>query len=132
MTNLHLQFLDVETIKNKFGEWLRTHRKKNYLTMDALGEKVGVSKQYISVLERGEDHPLTGKPVTPSVKIIELLAKVLNTDVNEALNLAGYASTDNPIPQRIVEAYARSSNIKEKDIDMIANFIEMLDKQNAE
>lgn len=43
--------------------------------MEALGEKAGVSKQYISVLEKGEPHQLTNKPVTPSREIIEAIAQ---------------------------------------------------------
>ena len=85
----NLQFLDVN---NNFAEWLKDARKEARLTMEKLGDLVGKSKQYISVLERGEPHALTNKPVTPSREVVIALAKALNADENEALKLAGYSS----------------------------------------
>lgn len=59
--------------------------------MEELAGKVGMSKQYISVLERGAPHALTGKAVTPSVEKIEAIAKALGADLDEGLAAAGYA-----------------------------------------
>jgi transcriptional regulator with XRE-family HTH domain len=92
MTKTLLQFVDVNTSAKDFGEWLRLKRKQAMLSMEALGKKVGVSKQYISVLERAENHALTGKPVTPDREKVEALAKAVGGDVGEALNLAGFSS----------------------------------------
>jgi|SRR5690606_4835298 len=74
-----------------FGDWLRLHRKRKYLTIEDLAKKVGRSKQYISVLEREEPHALTGKPVKPSEDVVEALAAALGTDLDEARLAAGYA-----------------------------------------
>lgn len=96
MTNYNLQLLDMENPSKLFGDWLRVYRKQKYLTMEALAEKVGVSKQYISVLERAEPHALTGKPVTPTVEIVDAFAKALDRTQDEARELAGYAPQNPP------------------------------------
>lgn len=94
MTKTYLQLLDVENEAKTFGDWLHRWRKRCYLSMEALGQKVGMSKQYISVLEREVPHPLTNRPVTPSREKILALAKALGAEPNEALRLAGYASEE--------------------------------------
>ena len=127
----NLQFLDVN--KN-FAEWLKEARKEARLTMEKLGELVGKSKQYISVLERGEPHPLTNKPVTPNKDLVIALAKALNTNESEALNAAGYASTTQlqPQQQQIIETLGHSKNLTPKDFETIKNMIEFLDSQPKE
>ncbi len=95
MTIAYLQFVDVKENRAKaFGEWLRQKRKERHLTMEELGRKVGLSKQYLSVLERAEPHALTGKPVTPGIDNVDRIAAALEVDSGEARRMAGYASDD--------------------------------------
>lgn len=97
MTPPCLEFVVVST--QTFGSWVRSLRLERRLTIDALAKKVGISKQYLSVLERDHPHPLTGKPVTPKVDLVDRIAKELQADPNEARRLVGYA------PERPEEAY---------------------------
>jgi transcriptional regulator with XRE-family HTH domain len=129
MTQISLQFLDVSEQSNVFGKWLRQKRKEKFLSMEELGKRAGMAKQYISVLERGEPHALTGKPVTPTVEKVEALAKALDADINEARAAAGYASGDSQIPEPVAKAFARSGHLNENDMELIANFVDMLENQ---
>lgn len=52
------------------GEIINDYRTKNSLSMDAFSAKSGISKAYISLLEKNQ-HPKTGKPITPSVQCIK-------------------------------------------------------------
>ncbi|MGI8542059.1 MAG: helix-turn-helix domain-containing protein [Aridibacter sp.] len=93
----NLQFLDMN--ENTFGKWLNEHRTNARLSQQALGDKTGMSKQYISVLERGEPHALTNKPVTPAVDIVDALAKALDRPIDEARLAAGYAGINSQTPE---------------------------------
>lgn len=110
--------------KNTFGKWLQTHRKEARLSMQALADSVGLSKQYISVLERGQPHALTGKPVTPKKESVDALAVALNRSINEARHAAGYASEGVSIPLEI-EAVG-FEGLDKTDIQNIVTFIEFI------
>lgn len=56
------------------GELIKEYRNKNGLTMDSFAEKSGLSKSYISVLEKNR-HPKTGLPIEPSLQVIKKVAK---------------------------------------------------------
>lgn len=63
------------------GEIIKEYRLKNNLSMDAFANKSGISKAYISLLEKNK-HPKTGKPISPSVHCIEQAASAMNVDFN--------------------------------------------------
>ena len=46
------------------GEIIKDYRIKNNLSMDAFSIQSGLSKAYISLLEKNR-HPKTGKPISP-------------------------------------------------------------------
>lgn len=48
------------------GEIIKEYRTAHNLSMDAFSEKSGISKAYISLLEKNK-HPKTGKPIAPSI-----------------------------------------------------------------
>lgn len=60
------------------------------VTATDLARRANLSKQYVSMLEKGADHILTNKPVQPALDKVERLAEVLGVDVNEAREMAGY------------------------------------------
>ena len=49
------------------------------MSMYVFAKKSGLSKAYISLLEKNK-HPKTGKPIAPSISIIKQSAKAMNTD----------------------------------------------------
>jgi transcriptional regulator with XRE-family HTH domain len=81
----------MKTQQSAFGQWLRANRVDRRFTVEGLARKAGISKQYLSVLERAPKHPLTGKAVQPSVEIVDRIAKALNIPIDEARIAAGYA-----------------------------------------
>ncbi len=82
------------------GDVIKKYREEHEMSMEAFALKSGLSKAYISILEKNQ-HPKTGKPVVPSVKSMQNAANGMNMDVNELFNLVdGYVtlsqSTDIP------------------------------------
>lgn len=61
------------------GEIIKDYRIKNNLSMDAFSRKSGISKAYISLLEKNK-HPKSGKPISPSVQCIKQAADAMNMD----------------------------------------------------
>lgn len=59
------------------GELLKTWRKVNYCTQQALADKLGVSQAYIGMIENGK--------FTPSVKMLIELADIMEITLDELL-----------------------------------------------
>lgn len=75
-----------EEEKMTLGEFIKKYRDDNKLSMDQFAKMSGVSKAYISVLEKNK-RPKTGKPVTPSISIIKNIAETMNLSFNELINM---------------------------------------------
>lgn len=71
--------------KMNLGKIIKKYRDDNKLSMDKFAKMSGVSKAYISVLEKNK-RPKTGKPVTPSISIIKNIAKAMNISFDELFN----------------------------------------------
>lgn len=96
------------------GEVIHKYRIENNLSMDAFSERSGISKSYISLLEKNK-HPKTGKPITPSVARIRQAAKGLNMDFDVLFNqLDGDVTIDDyDLP------YSDDTVIKKLDLNTI-------------
>jgi transcriptional regulator with XRE-family HTH domain len=88
-----------------FGAWLRDKRENLRYSVTELAAMAGVSKQYLSRIERAEEQLLTNKPTQPALDKVEDLARALNVDVSEAREMAGYPSRNGrrPKPQNAAE-----------------------------
>ena len=75
----------------KLGDHIYNYRKKNKLSMDDFSKKSGISKAYISLLEKGT-HPRNNKPIIPSVDTIKKAAAAMNVSFDEL-----FASIDQDI-----------------------------------
>jgi len=75
---------------DNFGEWLRARRLESGLTQEDVGRAVGVSKQHISNIERGQVHYESGSPSRPSIVVVDKLARLFNRPKTEARDAAGY------------------------------------------
>ena len=75
-----------EEKKITLGEFIKKYRDDNKLSMDKFAKMSGVSKAYISVLEKNK-RPKSGKPVTPSISIIKNIAETMNISFNELINM---------------------------------------------
>lgn len=63
------------------GEIIKKYRLDHEMSMDAFASKSGMSKAYISILEKNK-HPKTGRPVTPSIHSIKQAASGMGMDFN--------------------------------------------------
>jgi transcriptional regulator with XRE-family HTH domain len=68
----------VDELKEKFGKRLRLIRRQMDLTQEQLAERVGLSVEFISNIERGIN--------SPSFKTLENLERVLGISVSEMFN----------------------------------------------
>lgn len=86
------------------GEIIKTYRKEHGMSMDAFAEKSGISKAYISLLEKNK-HPKTGNSIAPSIAIIQSAAKAMNMDFDFLFSqLTGSVSVSEPNPLPAYEA----------------------------
>ncbi|MBS5582787.1 helix-turn-helix domain-containing protein [uncultured Megasphaera sp.] len=65
----------------KIGEWVRQYRKEHGLSMQAFGDLCGLSRAYISILEKGIN-PTTNKPFSPTIQTVQKIADVTGLDLN--------------------------------------------------
>lgn len=63
------------------GEFIKEYRTEHDMSMDRFSEISGISKSYISLLEKNK-HPKTGKPIAPSIKCIRQVAECVHIDFN--------------------------------------------------
>lgn len=66
------------------GDIIGNYRKTHDLSMDSFSERSGISKAYISLLEKNK-HPKTGNPIVPTLSTIKKIANGMNTDVDSLL-----------------------------------------------
>lgn len=67
------------------GEIIQKYRKETGLTMAEFAKKAGLSKGYISMLEKNIN-PGTGKPPIPSLSTIKSVAIATNQSLDELIN----------------------------------------------
>lgn len=68
------------------GAIIKNFREEHGLSMDAFAELSGLSKGYISMLEKNVN-PRTGKSITPSLDTYNSVAKALNVDLDRLLSM---------------------------------------------
>lgn len=79
------------------GEIIKSYRNEKQMSMDVFSERSGISKAYISLLEKNK-HPKTGKPIAPSLQCIKQAADGMNMDFNELFSLLDGDVTINETP----------------------------------
>ena len=78
------------------GDVIKEYRSSHGMSMDAFSEKSGISKAYISLLEKNR-HPKTGKEIAPSIQCIKQAAAGMNMDFDLLFNrLDGKVTIDSP------------------------------------
>ena len=84
------------------GDIIKEYRSSNKLSMDDFSKRSGISKAYISLLEKNK-HPKTGNPIIPSIQCIKKAATGMNTDfdvlfnkINGSVRLTGNKQNNKP------------------------------------
>lgn len=68
------------------GELIKEFRLKNGITMQEFADRTGLSKGYISMIERNR-HPKTGLPISPSMSNVQKMASVMNLGLDDLMSL---------------------------------------------
>lgn len=66
------------------GEMIRLFREHNGMSMQDFAEKAGITKAYISLLEKGAD-PRSGKPIKPTIDTLDSVATAMGTTAPDLL-----------------------------------------------
>lgn len=69
----------------KLGEIIKKFREERKLSMDRFAEKSGLTKGYISMLEKNE-HPKSKKPIIPTEETLLKVAKGMGVDIDFVLS----------------------------------------------
>ncbi len=68
----------------KLGELIKSYRGKTKLTMQEFASKAGLSKGYISMLEKNQ-HPQSQRPLTPSLDTYQKVASAMSLTLDELI-----------------------------------------------
>lgn len=68
------------------GQIIKSYRTEHGLSMDSFSERSGISKAYISLLEKNK-HPKTGKVIAPSIQCIKQAADGMGMDFNDLFEM---------------------------------------------
>lgn len=88
------------------GTIIRNYREEHGLSMDSFAQLSGLSKGYISMLEKNVN-PRTGKAITPSLDTYNSVAKALNVDLDMLLSMVDSNEEvflrSKPLPKNILQ-----------------------------
>lgn len=68
------------------GDLIKKYRQEHGCSMDQFAKMTGLSKAYISILERNVN-PVNNKPVIPSLETIKAVAQAINMDFNDVISM---------------------------------------------
>lgn len=68
----------------KLGKIIKAYRKENKVTQAEFGDKAGLSKAYVSMLERNKNSR-DGRSITPSIDTLRKVSKVMGISFSELL-----------------------------------------------
>lgn len=103
------------------GNIIKEYRTSHEMSMDTFSERSGISKAYISLLEKNK-HPKTGKEIAPSIQCIKQVADAMNMDFNDLFNmLDGNVVLDSSVsPDDSLES-PKTKKRAAKNLDKILN-----------
>lgn len=103
------------------GSIIKQYRIEHDLSMDDFAKVSGISKAYISLLEK-DKHPQTGKPITPSVKFIKMAAKGMGVDFDVVFKQLDGSVTINNIDVGSQKTSSRKMQLTESEKLHIAKY----------
>ncbi|MBJ7938285.1 helix-turn-helix domain-containing protein [Bacillus cereus] len=80
-------------MKKTLGEIIKNYRLTNKLSLREFAQKCDVSHTYIDKLEKGVDSR-TGKPVEPTLLVIEKISNAMNISTKSLLEGIGFITKD--------------------------------------
>ena len=66
------------------GDIISQYRREHAMSMDKFSKMSGISKAYISMLEKGIN-PKTNEPIMPSIAALKAISSAMNISLNDLL-----------------------------------------------
>lgn len=82
---LVIQYVCKEVTEMTLGDLVKAYREKHDLSMDDFGKICGISRSYISLLEKNIN-PRNNKPIVPTLETFSKISKAMGIDLNELLS----------------------------------------------
>lgn len=79
---------------NNLGQYLQNERNKRNMSLREFSKYLGISHSYLNKLENGVDSR-TGKPVSPTIEMLNDISKSLHVSLEYLLEMAGYVKNSN-------------------------------------
>ena len=98
----------------KLGEIIKVFRKKNKMTMQEFADRAGLSKGYISMLERSQ-HPQSQRKLVPSFETYQKVANAMSMSIDELVALLD----DNETVRLNESSSSNSDATDSSSVDMI-------------
>ena len=98
----------------KLGEIIKCFRKKNKMTMQEFADRAGLSKGYISMLERSQ-HPQSQRKLVPSFETYQKVANAMSMSIDELVALLD----DNETVRLNESSLSNSDATDSSSVDMI-------------
>ena len=95
--------------RNEIGENIKNYRKEAGMTQEELAEKVGITRAYLSEIERGKKDPSYSK--------VKKISDILGIPIDE---LTGKEVDLEDLPESL-EKFVERENPPKKDIVMLSN-----------
>ena len=95
-------------------DYVYNYRKEHGLSMEAFGKKCGLSRAYISILEKGIN-PTTGKAFIPTIDTLKRIADSTGADLDSLLKMLDD-------DQVVVVNRVPSLELTEKEIEHIKKY----------
>lgn len=103
------------------GVWVKTARKRQGLSQETLGEKAGLSSNYISLIERGH------KQVT--LTTLETISKALDMRLAAVFEEYQFKENDPQLEKELVALIRLARTMTPEDIRAIRKVVEHFDKK---
>lgn len=105
------------------GILIQRYRTEQHISVQEFARRAGLTRQYISMLERNRD-TRSNKPITPSVKTLEKIARVLDISFDQLMkNLKTeekpadtYTLTVSAEEKAVLDAYRRLNEVAQAEI----------------
>lgn len=106
----------MESRAKLLGKYIKKQRKKRHMSMSAMSQICQLSVSHISRIEKGEDSK--GKEISPSLDVIERIARSLNISLNRLLVDSGYisieAKDEDEAINNLIDTFLRHPEIAEQ------------------
>lgn len=114
----------------KLGEYIKLYRQENKITMDEFAHRCGLSKAYISMLEKGR-HPQNNKKIAPTIDTYKKIAAAIGCSLQDLFSTldsddVSLDSNNNVLSEREVHLLAYYRLLSGDGQDKVNEYIEDL------